>query len=221
MTTVHRYPAKQGARSRGFQLACQEGSSSFIAFTKGAVDVLLGISDSVWVNVKREPLNEALRDRLSAENDMLAANGMRVLGVAFRCLVSGLPKTEADDLERELIFVGMVGMIDPPRPEAASAVAKCKKAGIRPMMITGDHPLTACYIATQLGISDNGMVVTGLQIQQTSQGKLEQLTVSTPVYARLSPEHKLRIVEGLHRRGHIVAMTGDGVNDAPALKKAG
>ena len=220
MTTVHRYPAAQGPLPKGIRIACQENPSSLIAFTKGAVDVLLGISNSVWVNARREPLDDAWRDHLAAENDKLAANGMRVLGVAFRCLGSRPPKTEADELERELIFIGMIGMIDPPRPEAASAVATCKKAGIRPMMITGDHPLTARYIAAQLGISDNGTVVTGPQIERTSPGELEQLTVSTPVYARVSPEHKLRIVEGLHRRGEIVAMTGDGVNDAPALKRA-
>jgi len=220
MTTVHRYPAAQGLLPTGIRIACQENSCSLIAFTKGAVDVLMGLSDSIWVNDRREPLNDAWRDRLSAENDKLAANGMRVLGVAFRCLGSGPPKAKADDLERELIFIGMIGMIDPPRPEAASAVATCKTAGIRPMMITGDHPLTARYIAAQLGIYDNGAVVTGPQLERTSPAELEQLTVSAPVYARVSPEHKLRIVEGLHRRGQIVAMTGDGVNDAPALKKA-
>ncbi len=220
MTTVHRYPSGQDVLPPGIRIACREGSSSFIAFTKGAMDVLLGLSDSVWVNGQREPLNDAWRDHLSAGNDKLAANGMRVLGVAFRCLGPAHPKAEATELERQLTFVGMIGMIDPPRPEAASAVATCKRAGIRPMMITGDHPLTARYIAAQLGISDNGTVVTGPQLERTSPGELEQLTESVSVYARVSPEHKLRIVEGLHRRGHIVAMTGDGVNDAPALKKA-
>ncbi len=218
MTTVHRYPSGQGGLPPGIRMACQQNSSSFIAFTKGAVDILLGLSDSVWVNGQREPLNDAWRDRLTEENDKLAANGMRVLGVAFRCL--GPTPPEADELERQLTFVGIIGMIDPPRPEAASAVATCKRAGIRPMMITGDHPLTARYIAAQLGISDNGTVVTGQQIERISPGELEQLAESVSVYARVSPEHKLRIVEGLHRRGHIVAMTGDGVNDAPALKKA-
>ncbi|HET7101802.1 MAG TPA: HAD-IC family P-type ATPase, partial [Terriglobia bacterium] len=220
MTTLHRYPSEQGVLPPGIRLACQESSSSFIAFTKGAVDVLLGLSDSVWVNGRRESINDSWRARLSAENDKLAANGMRVLGVAFRCLASAPPKAEADDLERDLTFIGMIGMIDPPRPEAASEVATCKRAGIRPMMITGDHPLTARYIAAQLGISDNGSVVTGPQLERTSPDELDQLTESARVYARASPEHKLRIVEGLHRRGHIVAMTGDGVNDAPALKKA-
>jgi len=220
MTTVHRYPSDHGSVPPGVQMACKESASSHIAFTKGAVDVLLGLSNSVWVNGQREPLDDAWRERLAADHDSLAANGMRVLGVALRCLSSAPLKGEQDDLERDLTFVGMIGMMDPPRPEAASAVATCRTAGIRPVMITGDHPLTARYIAGQLGISDGGSVVTGTQLERTSAEELDLMTESTPVYARVSPEHKLRIVEGLHRRGHIVAMTGDGVNDAPALKKA-
>ena len=220
MTTVHRYSSEPELLPEGVRAACTEGSSSAIAFTKGAVDVLLGLSNSVWVDGRQVVLDEAWQERLLAENDKMAANGMRVLGVAFRCLPAAPHNAETDDLERELTFVGMIGMIDPPRQEAAAAVGTCKTAGIRPMMITGDHPLTARYIASRLGISDNGSVVTGPQLDRTSPEELEQLTESAPVYARVSPEHKLRIVEGLHRRGHIVAMTGDGVNDAPALKKA-
>ena len=220
MTTVHRYSSEPELLPEGVRAACSEGNSSATAFTKGAVDVLLGLSSSVWVDGGQVPLDETWQERLLAENDKMAANGMRVLGVAFRCLPVAPRNAETDDLERELTFVGMIGMIDPPRPEAAAAVSTCKAAGIRPMMITGDHPLTARYIARQLGISDNGSVVTGSQLDRTSPEELEQLTESAPVYARVSPEHKLRIVEGLHRRGHIVAMTGDGVNDAPALKKA-
>ncbi len=219
MTTVHRFPSDGALVPPGVQMACQEGTSC-VAFTKGAVDVLLGLSNSAWVNGQQVPLDDTWRDRLAAENDSLAANGMRVLGVAFRCLRMAPVKAEADNLERDLAFVGMIGMIDPPRPEAGPAVSTCKSAGIRPMMITGDHPLTARYIASQLGISDNGSVVTGTQLERTSAEQLQTMTDSTPVYARVSPEHKLRIVEGLHRRGHVVAMTGDGVNDAPALKKA-
>ena len=220
MTTVHRYASERGALPAAVLQACEMGPPACVAFTKGAVDVLLGLSDSLWVNSQREPLNDTWRDRLSAENDKLAANGMRVLGVAYRCLAAAPTKGSMEDVECKLTFVGMIGMIDPPRPEAASAVGTCKAAGIRPMMITGDHPLTARYIASQLGISNNETVVTGPQLERTSPEELAQLTESVPVYARVSPEHKLRIVEGLHRRGHIVAMTGDGVNDAPALKKA-
>jgi Ca2+-transporting ATPase len=220
MTTVHRYSSEHGMLPAAVRQACEMSPPAFVAFTKGAVDVLLGLSESVWVNGQREPLNDAWRDRLSEQNDKLAANGMRVLGVGYRCMAGAPTKGRTEDVEGNLTFVGMIGMIDPPRPEAASAVGTCKAAGVRPMMITGDHPLTARYIARQLGISDNGTVVTGPQLEQTSPEELAELTESVPVYARVSPEHKLRIVEGLHRRGHIVAMTGDGVNDAPALKKA-
>jgi Ca2+-transporting ATPase len=220
MTTVHRYVSEHGLLPAAVRQACELGAPACIAFTKGAVDVLLGLSDSVWVNGQRERLNDAWRDRLSEQNDKLAANGMRVLGVGYHCLAAVPAKGRTKDVEGNLTFVGMIGMIDPPRPEAASAVGTCKAAGIRPIMITGDHPLTARYIASQLGIPNNATVVTGPELEQTSPEELAQLTESAPVYARVSPEHKLRIVEGLHRRGHIVAMTGDGVNDAPALKKA-
>ena len=220
MTTVHRYDSDRADLLPEIGQACDMAPGSSIAFTKGAVDSLLGLSDTVWVNGQREPLNDVWRDRLSAQTDKLAANGMRVLGVAYRCLAAASPEGSAEDAERNLTFVGMIGMIDPPRPEAAAAVSVCKTAGIRPMMITGDHPLTARYIASQLGIADGGTVVTGPQLERTSPAELAQLTESAAVYARVSPEHKLQIVEGLHRRGHIVAMTGDGVNDAPALKKA-
>jgi P-type Ca2+ transporter type 2C len=219
MTTVHRYPSNKRLALPGVESVCLEGASS-IAFTKGAVDVLLDLSDSVWVSGQVKPLDNAWRNRLSAENEKLAANGMRVLGVAYRCMGSAPPNAEADALERGLTLIGMIGMVDPARPEALSAVSTCKTAGIRPLMITGDHPLTARYIASQVGISDTGAVVTGPQLERTSPEALEHLVETATVYARVSPEHKLRIVEGLHRRGHIVAMTGDGINDAPALKKA-
>src|SRR5690242_760758 len=220
MTTVHRYDSGRADLLPAIRQACDMRPGSSIAFTKGAVDSLLGLSGTVWVNGQREPLNYVWRDWLSAETDKLAANGMRVLGVAYRCLAAAPPEGGAEDVEHNLTFVGMIGMIDPPRPEAAAAVSVCKTAGIRPMMITGDHPLTARYIASQLGIANGGTVVTGPQLERTSPAELAQLTESAAVYARVSPEHKLQIVEGLHRRGHIVAMTGDGVNDAPALKKA-
>jgi Ca2+-transporting ATPase len=141
---------------------------------------------------------------------------MRVLGSAFRFLPS--PSTEG--VEEQLVFLGLTGMIDPPRAEVRAAVDRCLTAGIRPVMITGDHPLTAAYIARDLGIAANDKVLTGIDIERLDQAALEQAVEEVAVFARVSPEHKLRIVEALQKNGHIVAMTGDGVNDAPALKRA-
>jgi P-type Ca2+ transporter type 2C len=144
---------------------------------------------------------------------------MRVLGVAFR----PLDGTEADSpggFEHDLTFVGLVGMIDPPRPEARAAVETCMSAGIRPVMITGDHPLTAHYIARELGIARNGQVLTGHELDALSPSELEQAAEDVAVFARVTPEHKLKLVQAVRARGHVVAMTGDGVNDAPALKRA-
>jgi Ca2+-transporting ATPase len=145
---------------------------------------------------------------------------MRVLGVAFRDCDSIPPVGEDETVERELTFLGMMGIVDPPRIEVASAVVTCKAAGIRPVMITGDHPLTAQHIAAEIGIKGEGPAVSGAQLDCLSKTELRLLVESTPVYARVSPEHKLKIIENLQQNGHIVAMTGDGVNDAPALKKA-
>src|SRR6185437_14392502 len=124
------------------------------------------------------------------------------------------------DVERDLVFAGLIGMIDPPRDEARDAVARAKGAGIRPVMITGDHPKTAAVIAQELGIQGAGRAVTGAELEGMSAESLDQTVGDVSVYARVNPEHKLRIVEALQRRGSIVAMTGDGVNDAPALKTA-
>ena len=149
---------------------------------------------------------------------------MRVLGVAFRPLDT--PPGEADEntLERNLVFVGLAGMIDPPRPEVRRAVARCRTAGIRVVMITGDHPLTALHVARELEIAresaSGSSVVSGQQLAAMTVDDLEAVVEDVPVYARVSPEHKVKIVEALKRRGHFVAMTGDGVNDAPALKRA-
>ena len=189
----------------------------FVAITKGAVDGLLEVTTHVWENGSAEPLTDARRAALLAHNERMASNGMRVLGVAFR----PLPSTEGiGEVETELIFLGLVGMIDPSRPEVRTAVATCRSAGIRPVMITGDHPLTATYIARDLGIASDDKVVTGTQLNAMSDAELAQAAATTSVFARVSPEHKLKIVAALQGQGHVVAMTGDGVNDAPALKKA-
>jgi Ca2+-transporting ATPase len=146
---------------------------------------------------------------------------MRVLGVAFRLLDEQEP-TDSNlvSVEQQLIFLGMLGMIDPPRSEVAQAVARCRTAGIRPIMITGDHPLTASHIAQQLKIADDGEVLTGQDLERISGEDLRATVETISVYARVAPNHKLQLVQALQDNGHVVAMTGDGVNDAPALKQA-
>jgi Ca2+-transporting ATPase len=223
MTTVHEAQRCCDANDETGQLLTQLYGAlampRYIAFTKGAVDRLLDVSQEVAFDSRIEVMDEAWRYRILAANDQLAQKGMRVLGLAFR-LLPVLPAGQAEEMEQGLTFVGMVGMIDPPRPEVKQAVAICKVAGIRPVMITGDHPLTARQIAQELGIAAGGPVLTGAAFDELSVEELESLVQEVAVYARVSPEHKLKIVQALQNQGHIVAMTGDGVNDAPALKKA-
>ncbi len=193
----------------------------YLVLTKGSVDGLLEISDSVWVDGNKEPLTPNLRQRIEASNNHLAEDGLRVLGLALRQLTEKPDDWQPETLEHNLTFVGMVGMIDPPRPEVKSAVEVCRTAGIRPVMITGDHPLTAFNIASQLGIAQPGSrVLTGQDLNRMDTADLEAVVEDVAVYARVSPEHKMNIIQALQNRGHIVAMTGDGVNDAPALKRS-
>jgi Ca2+-transporting ATPase len=163
-------------------------------------------------------LDAQWQTRIAAAHDQLAQDGMRVLGVAFRALPAG-HGTDAT-IERDLIFVGLLGIIDPARNEARAAVQTCRTAGIRPVMITGDHPLTAAHIARRLGLAGNERILTGPELQCCAPGELDAVVETTPVYARVAPEQKLTIVQALQRQGHLVAMTGDGVNDAPALRQA-
>lgn len=195
-------------------------SSPYIALTKGAVGNLLEVSTQVWTPAGIKPLDRNSLDKLKAANDQLAQAGMRVLGIAF-CLLDELPEQiSAATIERDLVFIGMLGMQDPVRAEAKSAVTICQKAGIRPVMITGDHPLLAKHVAKDLGIETNGHLLTGKDLNQLSLEELAEKVETVSVYARVSPQQKLKIVQALQHRGQIVAMTGDGVNDAAALKKA-
>jgi Ca2+-transporting ATPase len=171
------------------------------------------------VGEEARPLTAERRAEILANNEDLAGQALRTLGVAFR----SLPKDAFDfdeEVERELVFLGLIGMIDPPRDEAKDAVARAKSAGIRPIMITGDHPKTAAVIAAELGIAANEPAVPGAELEKMSDAMLNRTVLDVSVYARVDPEHKLRIVKALQRGGMTVAMTGDGVNDAPALKTA-
>ena len=225
MTTIHTVPQSMDEVPEKLkdiwdweQLFNEE--SRYVAFTKGSVDGLLDISDRVRVEDHSVPLDDEWRKRIEEANADLASQGIRVLGVAVQLLDRIPDDLTTKDVEHSLVFVGLVGMIDPARPEVAEAVKTCKTAGIRPVMITGDHPLTARYIAKDLGITEDGEVVTGSDLEVMSDETLEDSVKSVSIFARVSPEHKLRIVSALQNQGQIAAMTGDGVNDAPALKKA-
>ena len=193
-----------------------------LVFTKGAPDILLTRCSYELVGKESRPLTADRRAEILRSNDALAGQALRTLGVAFRSLPKDALEHERidDHLEHDLVFAGLIGMIDPPREEAKQAVACAKIAGIRPMMITGDHPKTAAVIAAELGITENGRVVTGAELEKMPEEMLDRTVRQVSVYARVNPEHKLRIVKALQREGTTVAMTGDGVNDAPALKTA-
>jgi P-type Ca2+ transporter type 2C len=196
-----------------------------IVFTKGAPDVLLTRCSRELVGREPRPLTTERRAEILRANESLADEALRTLGVAARWLrEDALPRTDgkgADGtLEQDLAFLGLIGMIDPPRPEAKDAVAKARSAGIRPLMITGDHPRTASVIARELGIASDCRAITGAELTQLDDATLQQTVSQVAVYARVNPEHKLRIVRALQARNAVVAMTGDGVNDAPALKTA-
>ena len=224
MTTIHQLPPITTAVPTGltpiWTLLQTRTVPVYVSFTKGAVDSLLNISSAVWEENAAHPIDPEHRERIMAAHNRLAAKGMRILGLAMRSLDQPPGKQTAADLEQDLTFIGMTAMIDPPRAEVKDAVQKCQSAGMRTLMITGDHPLTARHIADQLGIDSQGGLLTGQELDQLSADELDGVVEKVSVYARVSPEHKLNIVEALQKRGHIVAMTGDGVNDAPALKKA-
>lgn len=224
MTTVNRMPTSPADIPDGFKPVWDwDGWTEefdYVAFTKGSVDGLLDISNQVWIENRVEPMSADWRDRIEVANSKLAQKGMRVLGVACRSIDELPIQANGNNAESELIFVGLVGMIDPARPEVKEAVQKCRTAGIRPIMITGDHPLTARHIAEELEIYSENGVLTGQELDDLSMDELEEIVEKVSVFARVTPEHKLKIVRALKNRGQITAMTGDGVNDAPALKAA-
>jgi Ca2+-transporting ATPase len=199
-----------------------ERQERVFVFTKGAPDVLLARCSHERVGEEKRPLTVERREQILQVNENLATQALRTLGVAGRILpADAFQHEDADEsFEQDLVFLGLIGMIDPPREEAKQAVARARSAGIRPIMITGDHPKTAAVIATELGITTDGRAVTGAELEKMSDEMLAQTVREISVYARVNPEHKLRIVNALQSGGATVAMTGDGVNDAPALKTA-
>ncbi|MBN3898395.1 MAG: cation-translocating P-type ATPase [Nostoc sp.] len=211
------------ASSRGVDpaIASLLQSEPYLMFTKGSPELILARSAQIHLGNDTAPLSEEQRQKILAENDQMASQGLRVLGFAYKPLAQIPPEGSDETSEQNLVWLGLVGMLDAPRPEVRLAVQECRDAGIRPVMITGDHQLTARAIATNLGIAQEGdRVLTGQELQRMSDQELEQNVDLVSIYARVSPEHKLRIVQALQRRGRFVAMTGDGVNDAPALKQA-
>ena len=193
----------------------------YMMFTKGSPELILERCTHIQSGMQTQPITPAQRAHILAQNEHMASRGLRVLGFACRPLSSPPTTEDAEAVEVSLVWLGLVGMLDAPRPEVREAVARCRAAGIRPVMITGDHQLTAQAVAEDLGIAQVGdHVLTGRELEKMSQDDLENNVEQVSVYARVAPEHKLRIVQALQKRHHIAAMTGDGVNDAPALKQA-
>ncbi len=196
----------------------QEGDA-LLAYTKGGADVVLALCTRARLRGEVVTLTEETRELISAANSDLAASGYRTLAFAERELASGTSEDSAE-IERDLTYVGILGLVDPPREEVKDAIAECHRAGIHVAMVTGDHALTARAIAADIGLLDTDRVVTGQELEVMSDDELAEQVRDIRVYARVNPEHKLRIVAALKRNGEVVAMTGDGVNDAPALKRA-
>lgn len=187
-------------------------------YTKGAVDVILDRCDQILIHDKKRPITEEDIKLIKEQNESFAKEGLRVLGFAYKTMK---PKELSLEDENNLTFVGMVAQMDPPRLESKDAVSKCKMAGIKPIMITGDHIITATSIAKEIGIFEDGDIcLEGKKLETMSDSALDEILPKVSVYARVAPEHKIRIVEAWQKRNEIVAMTGDGVNDAPALKQS-
>ena len=219
MSTVHTFPAASQGPILDAILSPAKKADDYLVLCKGATDGLIEVCRRILINGAVEILTEQKKTAILAKNTAMAKNGVRVLGLAYRSIGADAldqPKT----YEQDLIFLGMASMLDPVRPEAVESVWICKQAGIRPVMITGDHPLTAVAIAKELGLTTNETFLTGQDIERMSVEERNARIPEISVFARVSPEHKMIIIDVLQAHHQIVAMTGDGVNDAPALKSA-
>lgn len=195
---------------------CQEADQGYIAFVKGAPEVVINLCSQMKQGEQVITLDEPLRSNMFAANEKLTAEAMRVLAIAYR----PTDDPEMPDTERSFILLGLVGMVDPPRPEVPQAIATCHRAGIKVVMITGDHPHTALAVARKVGICSNNLVLTGRDIDLLNDLELAAAVRDARVFARVLPAQKLRLIQAFHSRGEILAMVGDGINDAPAVKEA-
>jgi Ca2+-transporting ATPase len=196
MTTVHRTPG------------------GLMAYSKGALEVILNSCTHIYRDGKEESLGEKEKKEILESSKDFARDALRILGFSYKSV------KEEENVERDMVFVGYVGMIDPPREEAKDAIKRCEEAGIKVVMITGDHKITAMAVAKELGMLKKGIALEGAELEVMSDDEFDRVVEDVEVYARVSPEHKLRIVKAFKKKGHIIAMTGDGINDAPALKSA-
>jgi Ca2+-transporting ATPase len=217
MTTMHRLPEDAADLPETLKIIFDR--KTHLAVTKGAPDIILDISSRVWTRQGPKDIDDELRADIRDQNQSMAEKGMRVLALGVR-FPDGVPSHMDESAEQDICLVGLFGLMDPARPEVKDAVKKCKTAGIHPVMITGDHPTTALSIARELGIADNERALSGKELNQMPAGELAEAVKDVSVFARVSPEHKIKIVDAFQADGEICSMTGDGVNDAPALKSA-
>lgn len=221
MTTLHAAGSSFTLSNTAGEAFLQQAGAVAFQATKGAPDEILKRCSSIWKNGKIEPLTETDRKKILSDNKEMADKALRVLAAAFRLWQTMPENNEAQFLEKDLVFIGLTGMMDPVRPEVKPAIEECKAAGIRPVMITGDHKDTAAAIAMELGIiTEPSQAITGADLDGMSEAELNAHIEDYSVYARVQPEHKVRIVNAWQTAGKITAMTGDGVNDAPSIKNA-
>ncbi len=218
-TIIKEFPFDSARKMMSIHVKDKQGKEFIV--TKGAPDVLLGVCDSILWDGRSQILNAEKQAKVQDSINHLASNALRTIAIAYKPVTANTIILREEEAEKKLTLIGIQGMIDPPRPEVKDAVRECKQAGIKTVMITGDHVITAKAIAAQLGIlTKKSKVLDGNTLSQMTVEELENVVDDVSVFARVSPEHKLKIVKALQNRGHIVAMTGDGVNDAPAIKAA-